>query len=1105
MSNDITIRLNLDSGQFTTRIRGASDELSRFRATVGQSNRAVKQAESAQHSWGRSLRDLVVTVGLARHALINLNDLVLGLPRSFIRANAELERMKMLMIGMDNSSKTFEEANAKAAKSVEGIYDMAKRAPFEVGALTDSFVKLKAAGLEPAAGSIQALVDSVARFGGTSEQLKRASVAIQQMSGKGVISMEELRQQLGEAVPNAVAVMARAVNMSMGDLVKQISTGTVEAKSALALMFRQMTLENGGAALIMTDTWDGAVNRMKTRWIELQKVVGEAGFFDAAKNSLNSFLDDFMNTREATAIAHDLGVALARMVKGMVELTKFLYAHADAIKKVITAYIAWKAVSMFMATTGIRSLASAVAASTATLAAMTGNIKRMGAASMVANSRFNMMAGTMITRGAMARGAIALMGRGILALAGPIGATVAVAWTLWEAFSSLGKVATDTGKKFKDMSAEFISAKDVADATKRADKLRSKIDEIGESVEKLQAKNERRDSRTNIYQRTNNRIKTLLRRIKRYGEELQGIEKKLTEVRLHDQKLALDRELREQSIAVEKKLKAYRVGYEKSLGDLREYWFSRTDIDKSEAEKGLKEARKSLDDGMFDQMIEAAQQKYELAMQAMARAEGDLAKGAAADAVAGLREELERLENARNAGDLVLLDSKQKSSLQGWMDATIVGLGKLDAKIEQSGERLAEFYAKQSAGDFAGSTDEELEKAESIARSFDRRQEAVNKLREAMMAYERNAKRVTKLDGIISKLEDRNDSTNPWLKKQSEVKQYTVELEALLEKMQQFHRLQAKEGGDTSDVKAKMAEIQALLDRSQNAGPGIVIGGMEKDTIGFNESLLTQQEQITAKYSRMRQEARDWRAEQHNLTEEQVSSFNAYMVALDQVQARMEETPVEKLFRTWEDSGIRFQNVWADAIDGFSTQLTNALVKGEADFKSFAESIVAMIVKIALQKQIAGLVDSVMGGITVGSSSATRGTVYGQKTDAWMAEIGAFANGGIMTSKGALPLEKYAKGGIANRPQVALFGEGSTPEAFVPLPDGRRIPVNLNVDNTKEAPQGGNVQVNVLNQGQPAQAEASSPRFDGEKFVVDVIMREAAKPGPLRDTLKGGW
>jgi tape measure domain-containing protein len=54
-----------------------------------------------------------------------------------------------------------------------------------------------------------------------------------------------------------------------------------------------------------------------------------------------------------------------------------------------------------------------------------------------------------------------------------------------------------------------------------------------------------------------------------------------------------------------------------------------------------------------------------------------------------------------------------------------------------------------------------------------------------------------------------------------------------------------------------------------------------------------------------------------------------------------------------------------------------------------------------------------------------------------------FAQGGVMTPNGSLPLKRYAQGGVATRPQLALYGEGSKPEAYVPLPDGRRIPVAL--------------------------------------------------------------
>ena len=60
-----------------------------------------------------------------------------------------------------------------------------------------------------------------------------------------------------------------------------------------------------------------------------------------------------------------------------------------------------------------------------------------------------------------------------------------------------------------------------------------------------------------------------------------------------------------------------------------------------------------------------------------------------------------------------------------------------------------------------------------------------------------------------------------------------------------------------------------------------------------------------------------------------------------------------------------------------------------------------------------------------------------------MGSFFGFANGGIMTSGGPLPLRAYASGGVASSPQLAVFGEGSNPEAYVPLPDGRSIPVTM--------------------------------------------------------------
>lgn len=109
------------------------------------------------------------------------------------------------------------------------------------------------------------------------------------------------------------------------------------------------------------------------------------------------------------------------------------------------------------------------------------------------------------------------------------------------------------------------------------------------------------------------------------------------------------------------------------------------------------------------------------------------------------------------------------------------------------------------------------------------------------------------------------------------------------------------------------------------------------------------------------------------------------------------------------------------------------------------------------------------------------------------------ANGNVIGPQGAMTLKKYASGGIARSPQLSVFGEGSTPEAYVPLPDGRSIPVSMQGGGA--APE---VTVNVINQsGVQVNAESGQPRMDGRKLVLDVVLTAMNQPGPFRDGMKG--
>jgi len=151
------------------------------------------------------------------------------------------------------------------------------------------------------------------------------------------------------------------------------------------------------------------------------------------------------------------------------------------------------------------------------------------------------------------------------------------------------------------------------------------------------------------------------------------------------------------------------------------------------------------------------------------------------------------------------------------------------------------------------------------------------------------------------------------------------------------------------------------------------------------------------------------------------------------------------------DLGLTFASAFEDAIIGG---------KGFSDvLRSLAEDILKLAIRKNLTEplleaaQAAFDFSSAGGGFGggsggVGSILGSIGSLFGgggvsdfSSSSAGFFDI--FKDGGIMTAQGKVPLNKYAGGGVANSAQLAVFGEGSTPEAYVPLPDGRSIPVTM--------------------------------------------------------------
>jgi tape measure domain-containing protein len=169
---------------------------------------------------------------------------------------------------------------------------------------------------------------------------------------------------------------------------------------------------------------------------------------------------------------------------------------------------------------------------------------------------------------------------------------------------------------------------------------------------------------------------------------------------------------------------------------------------------------------------------------------------------------------------------------------------------------------------------------------------------------------------------------------------------------------------------------------------------------------------------------------------------DADMIKIDALSASMARavTNTENLQRAYEDMASE------------SKALMSQFIIDMKDGASASEALGSALDKIAnklIDMAVNDLVEVALGGLTGrGGNPAQAGLAGG------LMSLFGFAKGGIAAH--GRPLQRFAGGGVSN--SAAIFGEAG-PEAAVPLPDGRRIPVDLRMPGAANA--GGGVNVTI--------------------------------------------
>lgn len=413
--SSIRVELQLKDGSFVSGIVRAGQTVAQFQKELARTDKhfekvsktsknfltSVKKTDEGTRTLLSTMRDISLVSGAISLAFGALTGAAGGVIGDIIRVNAEMEKLRYQMMGMSTATDPVREA----ALNVAYLREQATKMPFSLKELSTTFVKLKATGIDPTAGSMQALADGIAAFGGTDEQLHRVTLGVTQMAGKSVIQMEEMRQQLGESMPNAMQIMARSMGITVSELSATIATGTLEAKSSLDKFYKELDRTYGGAAQRMMKTFSGQVAQLHAN---LQLLAtgdngdngGMSGFFEAQKQALME-LNQFLKTDDAKRFAKTIGDVLTGMVHGLQVAAQTAYRFRSEIGQ-LAKIIGFALVA--------RTVVSSVNAMRASLALARVEILTLGSAFSRSSGHFAAGITSFVTMGRTARNTALIIG-----------------------------------------------------------------------------------------------------------------------------------------------------------------------------------------------------------------------------------------------------------------------------------------------------------------------------------------------------------------------------------------------------------------------------------------------------------------------------------------------------------------------------------------------------------------------------------------------------------------------------------------------------------------------------------------------------------------------
>ncbi|WP_440105421.1 tape measure protein [Acidovorax sp. BL-A-41-H1] len=238
----------------------------------------INAKDNASQAIG-SLRDRLSAFGDMANSLAGRLAAVFAIG-TLARSAAEMETLQAGLTAVEGSAE-------KAAEGLDFVRRMADAAGVDVVEAGRAFLGLSAATKGTAVEGVatqqvfEAVTIAMAKAGKSSAETVNALGALGQMAGKGTVQMEELRGQLGEALPGALNAAAKGLGITTKELTDLVSAGQITAQDLFPALTKGLNELYGTTTGAQTLSQE--LTNVQNAFTAMASTIGESGGLTALK------------------------------------------------------------------------------------------------------------------------------------------------------------------------------------------------------------------------------------------------------------------------------------------------------------------------------------------------------------------------------------------------------------------------------------------------------------------------------------------------------------------------------------------------------------------------------------------------------------------------------------------------------------------------------------------------------------------------------------------------------------------------------------------------------------------------------------------------------